>query len=121
MDGKQIATVLEVIDGDTIDVNVGTVFFGMCLSTNIRVRFAKIDAPEVHGQEAEMGLKTKEWLKERIQGQHIYLDLHGKDKYGRYLADVYTMNNEDVGQEMLQAGLVELYSAAHHNDGVLEK
>ena len=103
---KTDAKVLRVIDGDTLEVAV-------------KIRFSKIDAPETKGVEKPLGMVTKEWLKERLEGKHISLEIIANDVYHRLLADVYE-SSSNVGEEMLGKKLVKVYTAAQHNDGRLD-
>lgn len=95
--------VTRVIDGDTIEVAV-------------RVRLADIDAPETRGIERAAGLVTKDYLTDRLEEKTVKLVITASDKYRRLLADVY-IDGEDVGEEMLEKNLVEVYSPKNHNNG----
>ena len=103
---KTNAKVLRVIDGDTLEVAV-------------KIRIAKIDAPETKGIEKPLGLITKQWLKNRIEGKDISVEVIASDYYHRLLAYVY-QDKIDVGQQMLDEKLVEEYAPNKHNDGKLE-
>lgn len=103
---KVNAKVLRVLDGDTISVEV-------------KVRFARIDAPEIHGIEKPLGEITKQWLEEKLSGKDIQLVVHAGDVYHRLLADVY-LGSEDINDEELADKLAEIYTPDHHNNGKLD-
>ena len=83
------ATVLKVVDGDTIDIRIE---LGLNVSTVERCRLYGIDAPETRGESRQAGLESKQWLEDNLPGK-IFIKTH-KDKtgkYGRYLIDVFLM------------------------------
>lgn len=92
------ATLIEVIDGDTIKVDdAGKVK---------KVRLANIDAPELkqaYGPEAKILLETI------LKGQDITLENQKMDFYRRTLADVSTEECEDVSLAMICNGLAWNY------------
>lgn len=83
------ATVISVYDGDTITVCVD---LGFHISQTMSVRLARINSPEVRGASSEDGLKARDFLRSLLPvGEKVTLVTHkdGREKYGRYLADVY--------------------------------
>jgi endonuclease YncB( thermonuclease family) len=113
------ATVTKVIDGDTFDAMVTSTFFDVTLTKTIRVRMLGIDSPETHGIEKQAGLKSKEWMVNRIEGKTVHLEISGNDKYDRFLAVVFE-NNENLNDKLVELKLAEKYSPQNHNDGILE-
>jgi micrococcal nuclease len=103
---KISARVMRVLDGDTLEMA-------------IKVRLAGIDAPETKGIEKPIGLKTKEWLTERIQGKSVQLEIKGVDVYHRLLANVYD-GDSNINDELLENKLVEVYKPENHNNGKLD-
>jgi micrococcal nuclease len=98
------ATVFNVVDGDTIDVNVD---LGFKMYTRQRIRLNRIDTPE-RGQPgfAEAG----HYLRELIMGKEIILVTHKVSKWGHYLGDILLLNGEDINQRMIDEGLAKPYS-----------
>lgn len=101
------ATVLRVVDGDTIDLDVD---LGFHIHVQQRVRLAGINAPE-HGTEA--GDAATKFLKELLFGmrttafQQVTIQSSKPprtEKYGRWLADVTTEHGESVSELLLAAG-----------------
>jgi endonuclease YncB( thermonuclease family) len=83
------ATVISVYDGDTITVCVD---LGFHISQTMSVRLARINSPEVRGASSAEGLKARDFLRSVLPvGKKVTLVTHkdGREKYGRYLADVY--------------------------------
>jgi|TARA_R100000988_G_scaffold51677_1_gene25351 micrococcal nuclease len=83
------ATVLKIIDGDTIDVDVD---LGWDISVvNQRIRLFGIDCPESRTrnlEEKKYGLLAKEFVQEFLPiGSEVLLRTLEKGKYGRYLGD----------------------------------
>ena len=87
------AKVLNIVDADTIDLNVD---LGFGSSMAERFRLARINAWEVRGDEREKGLEAKAWVESAIPvDSTVYLKTFKdtKGKYGRYLAEVYTLED----------------------------
>ncbi len=83
------AIVTSVYDGDTctVDIDLG-------LSAWIRgekLRLNRINAPELTGKDKPEGVKSRDFLKAKIQGKEITIETikDRREKYGRYLAEVW--------------------------------
>lgn len=83
------AIVTSVYDGDTctVDIDLG-------LSAWIRgekLRLNRINAPELTGKDKPEGLKSRDFLKTKIQGKEITIETikDRREKYGRYLAEIW--------------------------------
>lgn len=83
------AFVKDVYDGDTITVDID-LGFGIFYKDQ-KIRFARINAPEIRGEERERGLKSRDRLRELILDKYVILKTHKdeKEKYGRYVADIF--------------------------------
>jgi len=105
------ATVVEVIDGDTIDVNID---LGFDIQHKNRLRMYGINAPESRTRdkvEKAAGLKSKAWLKALIEGKKITVRTYKDgtvEKFGRLLARVY-IDGVDVNAEMVKQDLAKEY------------
>lgn len=86
--------VVKIVDGDTFDDSDGN-----------RYRMYGIDAPE-KGQ--PFGKTAKRFLSGMILNRNVRIEVMNADRYGRSVCKVYDENGNDVGAEMLKAGL------AHH-------
>lgn len=82
------ASVISVYDGDTITVSVD---LGFHITQTMSVRLARINSPEVRGGSSTEGLEARDYLRSILLGKKVTLVTHKdrKEKYGRYLADVY--------------------------------
>jgi len=81
------AHVVSVYDGDTLRADVDLGFFTWI--KNEQFRLARINAPEVRGDEREDGLRTRDRLRELVLGQDVIIETEKKGKYGRYIAEVF--------------------------------
>jgi endonuclease YncB( thermonuclease family) len=95
-----LADNIRVIDGDTIECDI--YFPDEKLVIREKLRLNRINAPEVTTFE---GLEIKMWLCGFLDKKSITVDLSGKDKYGRLLANVY------VDQIDLSSHLQEKFSS----------
>lgn len=83
------ANVISVYDGDTITVDID-----LGLNVFIRdekLRLNRINAPELKGEDREAGLRSRDFLRDKIDGKEILIRTikDKKEKYGRYLAEIY--------------------------------
>lgn len=106
------ATVLKVVDGDTIKVSAH-IWLGVDVETMIRIK--GIDTPELRGKcpfEKELAKKAKNFVKEKLAPDSIvYLKSVEYDKYGgRVVAKVADENKKDIGKELIKNGLARPYS-----------
>ena len=86
------ATVLKVVDGDTIDVMVD---LGMGVHRKERLRFSRINAWETRGEHKEKGKLAKARVAELIPvGDKILIKTQKdkKGKYGRYIAEIFILD-----------------------------
>jgi micrococcal nuclease len=82
------AKVIKVYDGDTITVDID---LGFKIHFTESLRLLRINTPEVRGEERELGLISRDRLRELILNKEILIKTYKgkKGKYGRYLADIY--------------------------------
>jgi endonuclease YncB( thermonuclease family) len=93
-----LAKVLQVIDGDTVDVKKR--------GNRIRIRLDSIDCPE-DGQ--PWGDTAKAGLIKMIGGKSVHLEEHGYDEYGRTIATVFVRDDQkakwiNVNERMVTLG-----------------
>lgn len=95
------ATVLKIVDGDTVDVLID-LGFGAALKQ--RVRLAGLNAPERFSEEGKASTAA---LSNIIPiGSKVVLESQKpspKDKYGRYLATIH-IGNANANQAMTDGG-----------------
>ena len=93
----ETATVVRVIDGDTIIIDTGQ-----------RVRYIGIDTPEVYPQQEAYGREAWQTNRRLVEGKKVHLerDVSQTDKYGRLLRYVY-VDGVFVNAELVRQGLAE--------------
>jgi micrococcal nuclease len=105
----RIKKVTNVVDGDTIDVEID---LGFSVSYAQRLRLAGIDTPEsrtTDKAEKALGLEAKEYLKSKIKdAKNIVVKTEKPDsseKYGRILGWVYVDgSNKSINEQMIEDG-----------------
>lgn len=109
------AKVLNVVDGDTVDLEVD---LGFSIKREDRFRLYGIDTPEIRAKdhvEKAAGLAAKARLKDLIEGKDVIINTikDKTDKYGRYLA-VITIEDEsqltiNINEKLVEEGLAKSY------------
>jgi|TARA_B100001094_G_scaffold246010_1_gene242592 micrococcal nuclease len=96
-------TVVKIVDGDTVDVDID-LGFGVWLKKQ-RIRLYGIDTPESRTRdldEKRYGLMAKKYLTEQIQdGAILKTRLDKKGKYGRILGEFLTLDGETNINELM--------------------
>ena len=105
------AIVKSVYDGDTctidIDLGLGAWIHGE------KLRLYRINAPEVRGVQRPEGLKSRDFLREQINGKEIIIQTikDRKGKYGRYLGEIWLEGEGgaliNINDLLVQEGLAE--------------
>lgn len=101
------ATVLRVVDGDTVELVIDLGFTVQWKST---CRLFGINTPELISKDAALRLKAleaKQYVIDRLPvGTTVYITSRQLDKYGRPLADIYySAEMKHLNQELLDTGL----------------
>ena len=116
IDGPVPATVLRIIDGDTIMVSA-RVWLGQRIET--QVRLAGADAPELRGRcprERDLAVRARDFAEARLNGRAILLrDIHFGKYAGRVIARVELASGDDFAQDMIAAGLARVYGGGAHD------
>jgi micrococcal nuclease len=105
----RVKKVTNVVDGDTIDVEID---LGFSVSFSSRVRLAGIDTPESRTTdkfEKVLGLEAKEYLKSKIKDAKLVVIKTEKpdssEKYGRILGWLYVDGNTiSINDQMIEDG-----------------
>lgn len=96
------ARVSRIVDGDTIDVDID---LGFGMTSFQRLRFARINAPEVRGEEKEAGQVAKGVVDEKIPpGSEIMIHTEKDDSFGRYIAEIWYGDGVNLNEEMVSLG-----------------
>jgi len=104
-----VKKVTNVVDGDTIDVDID---LGFSISYSQRVRLAGIDTPESRTSdkaEKVLGLESKEFLKSKIKDAKTVVikteKMDSSEKYGRILGWVYLDGSSvSINEQMIAEG-----------------
>lgn len=112
------ATVLKVVDGDTLDLMVD---LGFSVHHKIRVRLYGLNTPESRTKdlkEKELGLRAKSFVEDWVTN-HKWVFVNTipdkSDKYGRVLARIYSSDKVDdpktacLNIDMIQSGNAREY------------
>jgi micrococcal nuclease len=112
------ATVLGVVDGDTIDLMID---LGFNIHHKIRVRLYGVNTPESrtsNKEEKALGLKAKDFTKDWLTSHKwVYVNTipDKNDKYGRILAKIYSSENLSdpstacLNKDIVESGLAREY------------
>jgi endonuclease YncB( thermonuclease family) len=90
--------VVGVHDGDTLTVLDAE-------KVQHKIRLSAIDAPE---EKQAFGERAKQTLSRLAFGEKVRVEVHGKDKYGRALGDVYA-GGKRVNLAMVEEGMAWAY------------
>ena len=103
----------KVVDGDTIDV---TIDVGFKITTNQRIRFAKINTAEIfhadkNTEDYKKGLEAKEFVERRFKENNNEMRLityKWAGMHGRYTGIVWLKDSKiSLNEELIQEGLAE--------------
>ena len=97
--------VTKVVDGDTV---YGIADLGFNISVDLKLRLARIDAPEIRGKERPQGLLAKSEVEDLLKSlpNDITITTTGKGKYGRWIAEIY-INGVNLSDHLVENGLAE--------------
>jgi endonuclease YncB( thermonuclease family) len=112
--GPVVAEVVSVVDGDTLAVRARP---WPGLEIAVKVRLVGVDAPEIKGRcdrERRLARQARNWLTLRLgdleEGAQVRLyDIRNGKYAGRVLARAETLEGEDLGAGLLDAGLARIY------------
>lgn len=113
------ATMLRIVDGDTVDVDID-LGFGVWLRKQ-RIRLFGIDTPESRTRdlvEKKYGLLSKEFLKTQLKEGKIVIKTHKDEetgKFGRILGEIF-VDGVNVNQLMCDEGHAVLYEGQNKAD-----
>ena len=103
------ATVLNVVDGDTIDVEVD---LGFSLRATHRLRLLGINTAEMHAdasKERELAKTAKEETA-KLVGKKVMIETEKTDSFGRYLATIFVDGEKQSFNDlMIKKGLAIPY------------
>lgn len=109
------ATLIKVVDGDTIDVIID---LGFRMTTEQRIRLKGINTPEIwrtkkDSEEYRKGIEAKNYVIERLNNNNNTFILRtDKDAgmYGRYISDVILSDSElTLNDSLIKEGYATVY------------
>lgn len=105
------ALVTRIIDGDTV---AATIQFGLELQSNKQIlRLKGINAPELKGETKNQAIASREYLSSLILNKEVAITTYKprpKDKYGRYLAEIFLLDTgQSVNKMLIEGGYAEEY------------
>ncbi len=94
------AIVRSVYDGDTLTVDMD-----LGLHTWVhgeKLRLYRINAPELTGSSKVAGRASRDYLRSIVDGKEIFIETikDQREKYGRYLAEVWLQNADESWQNI---------------------
>ena len=118
LDGRYFysAVCTNVVDGDTIDVNIDLGFHNFAKH---RVRLMRVDTPEMNDKDQvtrDHAKEAKLFVMNNIGGLNVIIETRKSDSFGRWLAEVYfeTVENgvavqKNLSDELLVRGYAVPY------------
>jgi len=107
------ATVVDVYDGDTFTLDFE---IGFSLRYEDVIRLARVDTPELRGEERPEGIKVRDQVEKLILSKRVIAqtDEDDRGKYGRLLTEIYFEDQSctcwvNLSDYLLQRGMAELY------------
>ncbi len=119
--GAQEATVVRLVDGDTVLLRGRGV--GPLPAEPTRVRLLLIDAPEVHTERECFGLEAAERAAELLPegtAVRVQADRDPRDRFDRPLLHVWDAEGRNVGEALVREGLAQVLFL-RPNDRYLER
>lgn len=104
------AIVTDVYDGDsfTVDIDLGLNVW----LRGVKLRLARIDTPELRGDEREVGIQVRDYVRMRLLNKKVVIktDKDKTGKYGRYIAEVM-VGDLNFNNHLLEIELAKPYSS----------
>ena len=111
-------SVVKVVDGDTIDVDID-LGFGMTYKKQ-RIRMLGIDTPESRTRdlvEKKFGKASKAHLKSILESGGIQLVSHDKGKFGRILGELFIGDSSySINQQMIDEHHAVAYTGGNKEE-----
>jgi micrococcal nuclease len=104
------ATVVNVVDGDTIDLDIDLGFY---TTIRQRIRLLRINTPEIFGEEKPQGLISKAYVTDKLLGKEVFFMTVKTDSFKRWLAEVWYKDETgaqiNINDELVEKGLAVPY------------
>ena len=104
------AYITDVYDGDsfTADIDLGL----NAWLRGMKLRLARVDTPELRGDEREFGLQVRDYVRTKILHKEVIIktDKDRTGKYGRYIAEVI-VEDLNLNNHLLEIGMAQPYKS----------
>ena len=111
-------TIVRVVDGDTVDVDIDLGFDTW--RRGERIRLYGIDTPECRTRDAEekaAGFLAKEFVEDALHVGGTYrLQTKEKGKFGRYLGTIYLTDDTSINAALVTEHLAVPYTGQNKNE-----
>lgn len=94
------ATVVNVVDGDTVDADVA---LGFHLTARLRLRLLGVNCPEMRGPTRQAGIAARMFVFDNLFGKEVIIHTEKADDFGRYLARI-TLDGVDFNRRLIDEG-----------------
>ena len=104
--------ITRIIDGDTLEISLD---LGLDVQLQKQIlRLKGINAPEMKGESRESAIASRNYLSSLVLDKDVIISTYksrNKDKYGRYLAEVWLLDRGDrsVNQMLIDGGFAVKY------------
>jgi micrococcal nuclease len=102
------ATIINVIDGDTVDAIID---MGFKIHTTQRLRLNRIDTEEMHDPNLEkrkLAIEAKEYLRSTLLNKEVIIETRKSDSFGRWLAEI-VCEDININNVLLEKNLASLW------------
>lgn len=102
------ATIINVIDGDTVDAIID---MGFKIHTTQRLRLNRIDTEEMHDANLEkrkLAIEAKEYLRNTLLNKEVIIETRKSDSFGRWLAEI-VCEDININNVLLEKNLASLW------------
>mgnify|MGYP003881383169 FL=1 len=104
---------IDVYDGDTFTLDFQ---IGFSLRFEDVIRLARVDTPELRGEERTQGIKVRDYVQDLILGKEVIVKTEEDDrgKYGRLITEVYFEDSEcicyaNLSDHLVSKGFATIY------------
>jgi micrococcal nuclease len=101
--GRYDATVVRVIDGDTVVADVEVAPAWRLRAGEVHLRLLGVNSPELHAPDPKPGLAAKAYTASRLMGRAVVITARKADSFGRWLSKV-ELDGADYNAELLASG-----------------
>lgn len=103
------AIIRSVYDGDTATADIDLGF--KVWVKNAKLRFYGIDTPELRGssdEEKVRAVEARDWVRDQILNKEVVVKSLGKGKYGRWLVQIWKIEDGEIAEDTINNELIKL-------------